>query len=753
MKHFVRRLAELMGRPVMAWMEVDLSDRVSLFSGPRNSRKFEELLEEVSTAFWLNQPPGTHGHRLSQIPQDRRLYVALRKLRPNPLLFCSLPMNGEVPWSRFLLRVRGNRNWNTTGEAEIEYAMMHEMDFPAVVDDGKRFSSEAIDAVFHHASVPFVKAAIVRDPVTRLLASYLTFCRDEGDWHRCLSSGPVPFNQAVSALEGSILEEMEPPFMRQVDQCEFRTEQYDYIGRYEDYGQDSRTIMQSLGLWDSYGASGWGVLHDAEFGATFRSDATEGKVCDFYTPDLLRRVHALYKDDFEHFGYDIETWHRRCVHVWQTLVASTRGVTFQRRPLPSEVGALLLSGRSACAPTATELLALSGLGDSVLNQDHNLAPMKFFLHNEGSFSFDEVVDCFLNAHNLSFAVDDWDNKMFANDAEHLSELWLLKGFETHPQRTFNRSAADVHVIGVPFFTSYSAGSSSRRLCGSETDHIKRMRRVMDELLRLEEFRQSQGRNFFAFMTHFAITKVFTHPLLEVFNRGNVIVGTADKDYLQWTNYPNVRRMIALPYKSHYVLEANAAAHLSGLDVKYERNISFIFHGDMVRRKEGQHRVVLRHFAKFLDNADIRDVSFLSLPMSDATLTANAYLRSRLCFVPAGDTPSSRRLFDALAAGCVPVSFGTFDRLVHNLPFRRTIDWSQLIIFAGSLRCVENDVENIGRWLQHLNDDAFHGDVISRMSSAGRQVFQSALSYIKPGGMVLALLRELAFEIDQPPEVS
>ena len=35
----------------------------------------------------------------------------------------------------------------------------------------------------------------------------------------------------------------------------------------------------------------------------------------------------------------------------------------------------------------------------------------------------------------------------------------------------------------------------------------------------------------------------------------------------------------------------------------------------------------------------------------------AYTTAKLCLVPAGDTPTSRRLFDAMAAGCVPVRVG------------------------------------------------------------------------------------------------
>ena len=39
----------------------------------------------------------------------------------------------------------------------------------------------------------------------------------------------------------------------------------------------------------------------------------------------------------------------------------------------------------------------------------------------------------------------------------------------------------------------------------------------------------------------------------------------------------------------------------------------------------------------------------------AANTSRALLEASVCFTPQGDIMSSRRLFDALAAGCVPVT--------------------------------------------------------------------------------------------------
>ena len=49
-------------------------------------------------------------------------------------------------------------------------------------------------------------------------------------------------------------------------------------------------------------------------------------------------------------------------------------------------------------------------------------------------------------------------------------------------------------------------------------------------------------------------------------------------------------------------------------------------------------------------------------------------RSVFCLSPAGDTPSSARLFDAIVSGCIPVVVS--DEL--ELPFEGILDYQQVI---------------------------------------------------------------------------
>ena len=57
----------------------------------------------------------------------------------------------------------------------------------------------------------------------------------------------------------------------------------------------------------------------------------------------------------------------------------------------------------------------------------------------------------------------------------------------------------------------------------------------------------------------------------------------------------------------------------------------------------------------------------------------------MCFAPQGDSDTSRRTFDALATGCVPVVVKPIggkpiETLLANLPFTRTLNWRALAHF-------------------------------------------------------------------------
>lgn len=685
---------------------------------------------------------------------------------PVPFAMCLLQRNRNLPWLRLALKLSGNDSFN---------------------DNRDRVANEAANAELHmvYRDVgPFLQALAtplftftsVRDPVTRLLSSYLHSCRNNGEWERCLSPGKaVDFEEAVSRMEHTRPMDLFPEFRLQQDLCGLRSQPYDIVAHYEHPEHNAKAILENLGLWEEYGRTGWGGNGHGEFSDTFEGDGASDKVCQFYTPALLERVHRLYKEDFQTFGYSVSTWYLKCGNHWgldwsgsTAKAAALDGTIFLREsarlPLPSlegDVGAAsarspagLLAARSGCAPTARELQALAMEVEPRLSQE-TVEATRFFLHEGGPFNFSAVLRCFLTTNEITEEQLEkgLDEQLYANISEHLGEISLLRALQEHPQRTKDQSEASFHILGLLPFVSYaSATPGPAGSCGDLSDHQRRMAQVGEGLVDTPHYKLSGGQDFFVFSTHYRVSDIYTPLLLDVFQKSDIIVGTGDKNYNHWKPYPNIRRKIVLPYRAHYLTEAYAW----NSDVTSETNVrskSFLFRGKITRANEGANRAILVNLSKGLEalghkDVDVRNSKFYKKQASASNELAEAYTKSNLCLVPAGDTPTSRRLFDAVAAGCLPVSLGNFEQLVDNLPFRRSIDWSRVALFGGSLQCMEQIGDEVTKWLSDLHRD--HGAQVQAVAEAGRKVFRDHLSYGRnTRGLSDALLREITHELAHP----
>ena len=87
---------------------------------------------------------------------------------------------------------------------------------------------------------------------------------------------------------------------------------------------------------------------------------------------------------------------------------------------------------------------------------HERGALRFYLHQTGAFDLSQAEHCYLRVLNATAGVDDMDARVTPDDAEHLTDLWLLRKLRAHPQRTDNPAAADVHVLGSPLTTSWRA---------------------------------------------------------------------------------------------------------------------------------------------------------------------------------------------------------------------------------------------------------------------------------------------------------
>lgn len=142
--------------------------------------------------------------------------------------------------------------------------------------------------------------------------------------------------------------------------------------------------------------------------------------------------------------------------------------------------------------------------------------------------------------------------------------------------------------------------------------------------------------------------------------------------------------------------------------------------------------------------------------------------SAICFVPQGDTMSSRRLFDALASGCVPavlkcLGSGRTELALGNLPFPHSIEWRALALFLVPRRTRQSDREMAASGARRLcrveEADwlaAWHANAtaLERMRAHGRLAFEELLDVeFGAEGVADGLLAELAHVLEETPAIT
>ena len=391
-------------------------------------------------------------------------------------------------------------------------------------------------------------------------------------------------------------------------------------------------------------------------------------------------------------------------------------------------------------------------------------------------------------------------------AQYLIDYHLMEAIERDPRRVHDPSQAQWHFVAAAPFASHSAGLIG--LLGGPAGHRKRM----DELGRcLESIPQWKQRRqpFFLLQPWYRLHDILGGQLSQWVLRRHthvapVFLGVVDRTHGRTsavryrTKTPSVvlpflsiyARAIELPYVATPSLalhaqrcraDADGGGGVGGRHDPADDELpcraaaarhGFMFHGDTGRWDFGT-RGAVRDMAPFLRRA--APVSMRTATMTRGAMSwhrarnlssssAGAMVAASVCFAPQGDTMTTRRLFDALAAGCVPVVLkaiggGRTEIVLGNLPFHHTLDWRALALFLLPRRLRQTDRERPawGARLRCREDEAAwlaahhsNASLMRTMRSAARAAFIAHLDVqYHPSGVVEALLRELTF-VDETP---
>ncbi|KAM0977685.1 hypothetical protein ACFX13_014007 [Malus domestica] len=245
-----------------------------------------------------------------------------------------------------------------------------------------------------------------------------------------------------------------------------------------------------------------------------------------------------------------------------------------------------------------------------------------------------------------------------------------------------RNASEADIIFIPFFSSLSYNRFSKR-----NPHQKKSSNkvLQDKLVKYvtaqKEWKRSGGRDHLIVAHH-------PNSLLDA----RMSLWPATFILSDFGRYPpnvaNVEKDVIAPYK--HVIKS----YVNDSSTFDSRPTLLYFQGAIYRKDGGFVRQEL--FYLLQDEKDVH-FTFGSVQKDGINKASQGMHTSKFCLNIAGDTPSSNRLFDAIASHCVPVIIS--DDI--ELPYEDVLDYSEFCIFIRTRDALKqnflvNLTRNIGR---------------------------------------------------------
>lgn len=262
--------------------------------------------------------------------------------------------------------------------------------------------------------------------------------------------------------------------------------------------------------------------------------------------------------------------------------------------------------------------------------------------------------------------------------QHSIEYWLTLDLLSSNTPTINRpctavrvpNLSEADVIFVPFFSSLSYNRHSK-VQGKKKISLNRL--LQDKLVEFlkgrDEWKQRGGKDHLIMAHH-------PNSMLDAREKlGSAMFVLADFGRYG-AEIANIEKDVIAPYK-HMVQTIGADSSPSFR----QRDTLVYFQGAIFRKDGGEIRLELYYLLK--DEKDVH-FTFGSIQAHGVRDAGKGMSSSKFCLNIAGDTPSSNRLFDAIARHCVPVIIS--DDI--ELPFEDVLDYSEFCVFVHSSDAVK-----------------------------------------------------------------
>lgn len=287
-----------------------------------------------------------------------------------------------------------------------------------------------------------------------------------------------------------------------------------------------------------------------------------------------------------------------------------------------------------------------------------------YVYDDPAVDWSRLVGCYVDRHGVS----PWRHEE-EEHAQNMAEVWVHQALLRHPMRT--RDPAEASLFYIPLYVTVSSDATPQLGnldCENETHH-ERMDRALDFLeTESKHFMKFGGANHFFVCAWWRCGVALGNRARVVLSRTILGINESPPANSEWARWECTNRVVTVPYVS----STHVPDSLFTSDEEYimrNRSIPFYFAGRTRGRRERANLAVIK---------DLYPASLIGVSLWDWKEDPGAYGEnlsgSQFCLCPRGDTMSSRRLFDAVAAGCIPVLSRNQTGL-GNLPFVSSVDYS------------------------------------------------------------------------------
>lgn len=401
------------------------------------------------------------------------------------------------------------------------------------------------------------------------------------------------------------------------------------------------------------------------------------------------------------------------------LLGLIAGSGCEQRPIGAR--ASVETGKILFSRSAQLARAAKGVGGI----PSDFAGGKFYIYNASEFDFFDTIVCY-RRRNQGTNIWSHEKKDLAQD---MAELWLLSSLSRHPNRTLDPEEASLFYVPVLPVTSFRAGRCRNK------SHEERMQRAVDAIGASPYFQRRSGADHLIVCGWWRCAEALSQ-FREALRLNETSLLAISERLKKWSGWQCPEQIIIQPYV------ANTAITNSWSSRPFtERSTTFFFagcsRGLAVRKRI---RILRNVEGAFIDvHHDCENFSV------DPATYASVIADTKFCLVPRGDSHTSRRLFDAIAGGCIPIV--QEEGVRQHLPFSWKINYDQFVVFTPSrvfrdeglllLYCIKllnaegNDLELMHHLLLRARDELIWGwgdpfGSQSRLGNVGNNVLREAL---------------------------